>query len=156
MKTSAFVATSRDGYIARSDGAVDWLGPSGDEGNEDYGFAAFMDSVDILVMGRNSYDTVIAIGEWPYGDTPVIVLTHRPIEIPAELAHLVEAREQPPIELAEELALRGVDHVYVDGVLSSVIGQPFLISPVRGRNWKHVPQWHGMRSEPSLIPLKEV
>jgi dihydrofolate reductase len=115
VKTSAFVATSLDGYIARSDGAVDWLGPSGDEGNEDYGFAAFMDSVDMLVMGRNSYDTVMAIGEWPYGDTPVIVLTHRPIEIPAELAHLVEAREQPPIELAEELAHRGVDHVYVDG-----------------------------------------
>ena len=115
MKASAFVATSLDGYIARSDGAIDWLGPSGDEGNEDYGFAAFMDSVDMLVMGRNTYDTVMATGEWPYGDTPVIVLTHRPIEIPAELAHLVEARERPPIELVEELAGRGVDHLYVDG-----------------------------------------
>ena len=37
-----------------------------------------MASVDTLLMGRNSYDTVLGFPEWFYGDKPVVVLTHRP------------------------------------------------------------------------------
>ncbi|WP_370295076.1 hypothetical protein [Pseudomonas benzenivorans] len=56
MKTSVYIATSLDGFIARTDGALDWLPAEGaEEGGEDYGYAAFMDSVDILVMGRCTY-----------------------------------------------------------------------------------------------------
>ena len=61
MRASVFIATSLDGYIARSDGSLDWLGVP-DE-NEDYGFAAFLESIDALVMGRNTYDAVRAMGE---------------------------------------------------------------------------------------------
>ena len=113
MRASVYIATSLDGYIARSDGSLDWLGVA--EENEDYGFAAFMQSVDALVMGRNTYDAVMAMGEWPYGDTLVIALTHRPLDIPADLTGVVEATELGPLELAEELDRRGIEHVYVDG-----------------------------------------
>ena len=108
-----YIATSLDGYIARSDGSLDWLGVT--EENEDYGFGAFMESVDALVMGRNTYDAVMAIGEWPYGDTLVIVLTHRLLEIPADRTGIVEATDLGPLKLAEELERRGIEHVYVDG-----------------------------------------
>lgn len=73
-----FIATSLDGYIARRDGAIDWLEqahrlvPPG----EDCGYGAFMASVDALVMGRATFDTVRVMTPWPYGDTPVFVLSH--------------------------------------------------------------------------------
>jgi len=113
VRASVFIATSLDGYIARTDGSLDWLGVP--DQNEDYGFAAFMDLVDALVMGRNTYDAVVAMGEWPYGVKPVIVLTHRPLEIPAGFGGAVEASDLAPLDLAEALDRRGIKHVYVDG-----------------------------------------
>ena len=113
MRASVFVAVSLDGFIARPDGSVDWLDVP--QENEDYGFAAFMDSVDALVMGRNTFDFVMATGEWPYGDKPVIVLTHRPLQVPAGLAGVVETSALVPLELADELDHHGTGHVYVDG-----------------------------------------
>ena len=113
MRGLVHVATSADGFIARADGSVDWL--EVDDGNEDYGFAAFMDSIDALVMGRNTYDTVLAFGEWHYGDKPVIVLTNRPVEPPLSPIAVVEAISLSPVELAAELDRRGIDQVYVDG-----------------------------------------
>lgn len=113
MKGSVFIATSADGFIARQDGSLDWLEVP--EANEDYGFAGFMESVDALVMGRNTYDAVAAMGEWPYGEKPVIVMTGRPLQIPETLSGVIETSALPPLELADELDRRGIHHVYVDG-----------------------------------------
>ncbi len=74
MKGSVFVATSLDGFIAREDGALDWL-PTG--GGEAHGDDEFMATVDALVIGRKTYETVLAFGAWPYGKKPVVVLTTR-------------------------------------------------------------------------------
>ncbi|MEJ2291924.1 MAG: dihydrofolate reductase family protein [Deinococcales bacterium] len=105
-----FIATSVDGYIARTDGAVDWLDIVAQPG-EDYGYAAFFDSVEALVLGRKTYDTVLTQGTWPYGGKRCIVLTHRR---PTPL-HGEEFREGPPRALLDALHLEGVRHVYVDG-----------------------------------------
>ncbi|MFQ5426757.1 MAG: dihydrofolate reductase family protein [Gaiellales bacterium] len=113
MRASAYVATSLDGYIARPGGELDWLRPDG-AGEEDFGFAAFMRSVDVLVMGRNTYDAVVT-GAWPYGETPVTVLTSREIDIPLRLAGHVQASSAAPLALADELDERGLCHAYVDG-----------------------------------------
>ena len=80
MIASVYIATSLDGYIARENGDVDWLSAENGAGDgEDYGFQEFMASVDVLVMGRNSYDKVLSFGEWPYGNKKVVVLTSRPL-----------------------------------------------------------------------------
>jgi dihydrofolate reductase len=51
-----FIATSLDGFIARPDGDIAWLvGRPMPEG-EDFGYAAFMDGIGALVMGRQSFD----------------------------------------------------------------------------------------------------
>ena len=120
MKASVYIATSLDGFIAREDGGLDWLpgaqgGDSGEEGGEDYGFQEFRDSVDVLVMGRNTYETVLSFGQWQYGSKRVLVLTSRPIQIPAGLAGTVDSRSCSPAELVKELSESGVGHIYVDG-----------------------------------------
>ncbi|HEY8932549.1 MAG TPA: dihydrofolate reductase family protein [Rariglobus sp.] len=74
-KTTLYIAASLDGFIARPDGAVDWLPPIPATGGEDYGYAAFLDTVDTLLMGRKTYDQSLALGPWPYGDRRCIVFS---------------------------------------------------------------------------------
>jgi dihydrofolate reductase len=114
VKASAFLATSLDGFIARPDGGLDWLEMPAT--NDDHGFGAFMESIDALVMGRNTYDIVDSMDvAWPYGDTPTFVLTNRPLEIPEDLKGVIEARDVAPPALVEELDRLGHRHLYVDG-----------------------------------------
>ena len=116
-KVSVFIATSLDGYIARENGDLDWL----DDANttvpegEDYGFAAFMATVDMLVMGRKTYEQVLAFGEWPYGDTPITVMSRKPVELPDNVPKTVTHSSESPQELCDRLELNGIRHIYVDG-----------------------------------------
>ena len=113
MLTTAFIATSIDGFIARKDGGIDWL-PDGD-GSEDYGYRAFMDSVDAIVMGRNTYEFVMSLGTWPYGDKPVVALSSRRVYIPESISPTVEWMAASPPEVVQRLGDRGFDHLYIDG-----------------------------------------
>jgi dihydrofolate reductase len=115
VRTSAFIATSLDGFIAREDGAIDWLPQPGEEGGEDYGYEEFYATVDALVMGRRTFDAVIGLGEWPYGSKPVVVLSHRPVPIPEAISWTVESMSCTPAELMRRLGRRGLKHLYVDG-----------------------------------------
>jgi len=118
MKASVYIATSLDGFIARENGELDWLPQPGDdaENGEDYGYRAFMDSVDALVMGRNTYETVLSFGgQWPYGGKPVIVLSSGLVDIPESIASTVESTSDSPAELVERLSARGMNHLYIDG-----------------------------------------
>ena len=62
MQCSVFIATSLDGFIARTDGGIDWLtsGPS-PQGGEDYGYADFINAIDALVMGRRTYELAASL-----------------------------------------------------------------------------------------------
>ncbi len=73
-KTILYIAASLDGYIARPDGSVDWL-PAPVIGGEDYGYAAFLETVDTLVMGRKSYEQTLTFGPWPYGSRRCVVFS---------------------------------------------------------------------------------
>jgi dihydrofolate reductase len=116
LKASAFIATSLDGFIARENGDLDWLPVPGEGGStEDYGYKEFIDTVDVLVMGRNSFEKVLTFPEWPYGNKPVIILSHRSISIPKHLVKSVETMSCSPQELVKRLSERGARHIYVDG-----------------------------------------
>ena len=117
MKASVYIATSLDGFIARTDGTLDWLPVGSDEATgDDYGYHEFMDSVDYLVMGRNTFEVVLGFGgEWPYGQKRVVVLTSRPLELPADLTEMVETMSGSPREVTDRLAERGAKHLYIDG-----------------------------------------
>jgi dihydrofolate reductase len=111
MKASVFVGTSLDGFIARVNGELDFL-PSG--GGEPHGWEEFMASVDALVIGRNTYETVLAFEAWPYRDKPVYVLSTRPLAS-APPGAVVKRLSRDPAEIVSQLDARGVRHAYVDG-----------------------------------------
>ena len=82
MKISVYIAISFDGYIARENGELDWLpGSDGEKSTEDFGYNKFMSSVDVLVMGRNTYEKVLSFGQWLYENKRVIVLSNKIIQI---------------------------------------------------------------------------
>jgi dihydrofolate reductase len=113
MKASVFIATSLDGFIARKNGDIGWLGEL-EPGGEDYGYGKLVDGIDYLVMGRNTYEKVLTFGVWPY-EKPVVVLTRRPLDIAAELASSVESMSGSPADIVAQLSDRGAQHLYVDG-----------------------------------------
>ena len=107
---SVYIAASLDGYIARTDGGLDWLSAF-EQSGEDYGYKAFFASVDALVVGRKTYDIVLGFEKWPYEDKRCIVVTHAP---PA--ARHGEAFHSGSIEaLLDRLSQEGVQRIYVDG-----------------------------------------
>lgn len=116
MRASIFVGTSLDGFIARPDGAFDFLSPGGVE-PEPHGFHEFLATVDAIVMGRNTYEVVLPFPAWPYGPKPIFVLSSRPLP-PAPVGVSVERMSGAPSEVLSQLDSRGFRHVYVDGGLT--------------------------------------
>lgn len=115
VRASVFIATSLDGFIARADGALDWLQGDGPPAGEDYGYQAFVDTVDTLVIGRGTYEKVLTFGDWPYGRKPVVVLSSRPLDVPERIRGTVEAMAGAPAEIVARLGARGARQLYVDG-----------------------------------------
>jgi len=131
VELSVFIATSLDGFIAREDGALDWLhGDPGTGPPPDFGYQSFINSVDALVMGRATYDVVRGFDAWPYGSRPVIVLSSHPVPIPAEVSGTVEHMAGSPAEIVARLERRGWTHLYVDGGKTI---QRFLAARLIGR-----------------------
>ncbi len=112
MSVSVFIGTSVDGFIARSNGDLDFL-PEG--GGEPHGYNEFIASVDAIVIGRKTFETVLAFDTWPYGDKRVVVLSSRPVDLSAVRGGVVEQMGGPPAEIVSQLAARGVHNLYIDG-----------------------------------------
>ncbi|WP_417795772.1 dihydrofolate reductase family protein [Terasakiella pusilla] len=107
-----FIATSLDGFIARTDHQLDWLIKQPSEA-EDHGYEAFISNMDGLIMGRGSFETLLSFNEWPY-KKPTIVMSKSltPDQIPKKLRGKVTLTRQKPEELMEDLAW---SKAYIDG-----------------------------------------
>lgn len=103
------IAMSLDGKIARADGSFDWLESYPPQ---DFGFDSLMAGIDAILMGRDTYEVMRGFGEWPYGEKPTIVMTHRPL---VEAPGAVEARSGDLAVVAAELEARGYARVWVEG-----------------------------------------
>jgi dihydrofolate reductase len=121
--TAAFLGMSLDGFIAGPNDELDWLERGGGP-PEDHGFTAFFGSVDALLIGRRTWDVVRGFPEWPYGEKPVHVLTHRP----GEARHGERFHAGVPAAVLEALGAAGARRVYVDGgaVVSQVLAAGLL------------------------------
>jgi len=112
MNCSVFIASSLDGFIARTDGSIDWL-PTG--GTGDYGYSDFMAAVDCVIMGRATFEKVLSFGDWPFAQKPVVVLSKTGTAIPARLASTVRRLSAPPRDVVQTLTREGLNSFYIDG-----------------------------------------
>jgi dihydrofolate reductase len=112
VKTSVFVGVSLDGFIARPNGAFDFL-PAG--GGEPHGYAEFIATVDVIVIGRKTFETVLSLPEWFYGSKRVVVLSSRTLDLSAVRGRPVEQMAETPAEIVAKLGAQGARHLYVDG-----------------------------------------
>jgi dihydrofolate reductase len=112
MTVSVFVGASVDGFIARPNGDLDWL-PEG--GGEPHGYTEFIASVDAIVIGRKTFEKVLTLGPWFYGDKRVVVLSSRSVDLSPVGGAPVEHMAGPPADIVARLAARGINHLYVDG-----------------------------------------
>ena len=112
-----YIAASLDGYIARSDGSIDWLDIAGPEEAERSmsDFIELLNSVDCLVMGRKTFDTVKQFSPWPYGALPIVVLSTTLSEAPQIEGANIRIRSARPADLLRDLESEGLTRIYVDG-----------------------------------------
>ena len=109
-----FVGTSLDGFIARENGDFDWLTAAGDALGET-GYDEFFASVDAMVLGRGTFDTVSMFPEWPYAGKRVYVLSRTLLR-----SHAGQDRPDTTVhatlgDVIEALIAEGRRRVYVDG-----------------------------------------
>jgi len=113
MKTSVFVGMSVDGFIARPNGDFDFLTAAG--GGEPHGYNEFIATVDVIVIGRNTFEKVLTLGPWFYGNKRVVVLSSRPIDLSVVKDGNVEQMSGSPAEIVAKLEKSGAKHAYIDG-----------------------------------------
>jgi dihydrofolate reductase len=112
MTISVFIGTSLDGFIARRNGSFDFL-PA--DGGEPHGYEEFFASVDALVIGRKTFETVLAFQEWPYGKKRVVVLSSGSLDLSGVRGGTVEQMSGAPADIVAKLAASGAHHLYIDG-----------------------------------------
>jgi dihydrofolate reductase len=118
VKVSAFIGISLDGFIAREDGSIEWLDDAHKKVNsdEDFGFKSFLASIDLIIMGRKTFEQVMTFDNWQYNNTKIIVLTSKNIEIPEKLKQTVTTcNTTSPKQLIKELSDQSINHIYIDG-----------------------------------------
>lgn len=127
MKLSVFCGVSVDGFLARPDDSVDFL----DSGEHvPHGYEEFIKSVDVVVIGRKTYEFVVRYGSWVYGKKPVVVLSTRQLDFSWIKNGTVERMSGEPAGIVKHLKKRGYKHAYIDG---GVTIQRFLAARLMDR-----------------------
>src|SRR5260370_5806540 len=104
MKLSVFCGVSVDGFLARPNDALDFL-DTGEQ--EPHGFEEFYSSVDVVVIGRKTFEVVLGFGKWFYGKKQVIVLSSRPLDLSLVKGGVIEQMSGEPAEIVAQLKTRG-------------------------------------------------
>ncbi len=109
-KVILYIAMSIDGYIATEDDNVDFLSVVDGTG-EDYGYHEFMETVDTVIWGRKTYDTVQSFGvEFPHKDKKVYVLSKSRTGKEEYIEY-----HNDPLSLIQELKRKLGKNIYCDG-----------------------------------------
>lgn len=111
VELHVFLGLSLDGCIAGEQGDLSWMEVCAAESPADTGYDALMAQVDTLLLGRRTYDAVMAFGAWPFVGKRVRVLTRRSL-VPR---HGECACGGPLREVLAKLAVEGARRIYIDG-----------------------------------------
>ncbi len=94
-RVRVYLGCSLDGFIAGPNDDLSFLHDAvpemaeAPEPSKALSFEGFMDQVGAMLMGRRSHDVIAGMGVWAYGDTQVLVATHRDLEPAADSVRAV-------------------------------------------------------------------
>lgn len=112
-KLILYISMSLDGYLASKSDDLSWLAVVEKE-DEDYGYAAFNESVDTYIVGRKTYDIILQLtgGVFPQAtDHKCYVITRKE----RENINGVEFYHRDPVELVRKLKQEKGKNIYCDG-----------------------------------------
>jgi dihydrofolate reductase len=127
MKCSVFCGVSVDGFLARPNHGLDFLDAGG---HAPHGFKEFYASVDVIVIGRRTFEVVLTFGKWAYGKKPVVVLSSRKLDLSKVKSGVVQQLSGDPAEIVAKLRSQGFQHAYIDGGITI---QRFLTAAIIDR-----------------------
>ena len=113
MKTSVYIGTSLDGFIAKKDGNIDWLTQYADN-NAIHAYEEFMNRIDAIVIGRGTFEKILSFSSWPY-EKKAFVLSTSLKQLPDTLREKAVLLSMKPKELLTYLSGMGFSSIYVDG-----------------------------------------
>ena len=151
MKIIAYLAASLDGYIADTNGSIDWLNslPNPDESN--FGFADFLNSIDAILMGANTFRTVKSIDLWP-NKKPVFVPGNSIKEIPEGYQEKFGILSGDLTIILQDLEQKGFNRIYADGGI--VVKECLNLNVLNELVITHIPVSLG--SGVPLFPISDV
>lgn len=115
MKNYVYIATSLDGYIADVDEKLDWLPGPESELNFELGFDEFVEKIDAIVMGTNTFNFVCSLGgEWFY-TKPVFVVSNSITKLPKKYERKVYLINGSTQEIVKNIHEQGYKNLYIDG-----------------------------------------
>jgi dihydrofolate reductase len=115
MKTTIYIGTSLDGFIARTNGDLDWLMNPENHSNEVFeGYNDFIGKIDAIVIGRGTYEKVLTFPAWPY-EKKVFLLSTSLKQLPKNLEGKAAIISMKPKKLLDYLSNGGFTNIYVDG-----------------------------------------
>ena len=113
MRTSVYIGTSLDGFIAKTGGDIDWLTQfQNPEVHRDY--EEFISRIDAMVIGKGTYEKVLTFPEWPYTKM-VFILSSSIKQLPVSLNSKAEIVSMDPKSLLHLVSGRGFSRLYIDG-----------------------------------------
>lgn len=81
LKTILYIVVSQDGFIADKEGSLEWFTPYRHIEGEDFGYNAFYESIDGIIMGSRSYEQILGFGHWLWPGKPTFVFTKKSLKV---------------------------------------------------------------------------
>jgi len=115
MKNYVYIAASLDGYIADIEEKLDWLPNPSEDINLEINYPEFINSIDAIVMGKNTFNIVCSFGgDWPY-PKPVFVVSNSLKEVPQKYKGKIQLLNGSVENILNEVHSLGYENLYIDG-----------------------------------------
>lgn len=114
MPNIVYIATSLDGFIAKTDGSIDWLNEIPNPEQSDYGFSDFIKRIDAIIMGRKTFEKVLTFDSWPY-EKLVFVLSNTLNKLPKKFLGRADIINGEVKQIINNVNQKGYKNLYIDG-----------------------------------------